>query len=192
MNILIVTAHPSSQGFTHRIAETYKKTAEKKGARVEILDLYKTSLQQEFLAFENPRELSNPEPTRVQMQKKISWADEIILIHPLWWFESPAILKNWFDQNFTSGFAYKYTEKTKLMPLPLLKGKIARIFITADGPTWFYWIMRPFKANWKLGRLGFCGIQTKTFRLFTEKRTKSKKQLEKWLTEVEEIAAKAS
>jgi hypothetical protein len=40
MRILIVTAHPASWGFTHKIADTYKKTAETHGHEVFVMDLY--------------------------------------------------------------------------------------------------------------------------------------------------------
>jgi NAD(P)H dehydrogenase (quinone) len=45
MHSLIITAHPSSQGFTHAIAETYKEAKEKNGHTVEILNLYTTELK---------------------------------------------------------------------------------------------------------------------------------------------------
>ena len=44
-HVLIITAHPSSKGFTHKIAESFKTGAEASGKTVEILDLYKTDLQ---------------------------------------------------------------------------------------------------------------------------------------------------
>jgi NAD(P)H dehydrogenase (quinone) len=42
------------------------------------------------------------------MQEKILWADEIVLVFPIWWGDMPAIMKNWMDCNFMSGFAFKY------------------------------------------------------------------------------------
>ncbi len=39
MNKLIITAHPSSHGFTHRIAGRYIKGSEKAGDDVELIDL---------------------------------------------------------------------------------------------------------------------------------------------------------
>ena len=45
MHSLIITAHPSSHGFTHAIARTYQETRERGGHTTEILDLYRTDLQ---------------------------------------------------------------------------------------------------------------------------------------------------
>ncbi len=189
MNILIVTAHPSSKGFTHRIANIYRKGAEESGKNVEVIDLYAPENRQDFLEFEDVRNWPD-DPVRTKMQEKITWADEIVIVHPLWWFDAPAILKNWVDMNFTSGFAYRYTKDSKFLPRQLLKGKIARIFITADGPSWFYSVCKPFKTSWNLGRLGFCGLKLISFRLLSFKRKRTPEYLEKWLEGVYEMSKK--
>lgn len=84
-NILIITAHPSSLGFTHKIADAYKMGSEEVGNTVEILDLYKTDLKQDFLKFENPRDMANPDSVREIMHKKITEANELVFVHPMWW-----------------------------------------------------------------------------------------------------------
>jgi len=43
-----------------------------------------------------------------KLQKKMSKADEYIFIFPVWWGGMPAILKNFFDTNLSSGFAFEY------------------------------------------------------------------------------------
>ncbi len=40
------------------------------------------------------------------------------------------ILKNWFDVNMSSGFAYRY-RKNSMIPHQYLRGKTARFFVTA-------------------------------------------------------------
>lgn len=117
MKKLIITAHPSSQGFTHTIANTLQSLSEAKGDTIEILDLYKTELAQDFLRFEDRQNLEQDETTR-KIQSKIAWADELVFIFPIWWGDAPAILKNFIDCNFHTGFAYKY-ENGK--PVGLLK-----------------------------------------------------------------------
>ncbi|MBI5414427.1 NAD(P)H-dependent oxidoreductase [Candidatus Peregrinibacteria bacterium] len=191
MKKLIVTAHPSTKGFTHRIAKAFQKGSEEAFHEVEILNLYETEWRQDFLKFEDIRNIPE-DKSRLEMQKKISWADELIIIHPLWWFDAPAILKNWVDQNFTPGFAYKYTPQNKLLPQKLLIGKTARVFITCDSPKWFYWLIgMPFKKNWAIGRFWFCGIKTQTFRVFDRKFKRSPAILEKWIQQVYTLAKKS-
>lgn len=39
-------------------------------------------------------------------QRKIAWADIVVVQFPMWWFGMPAILKGWFDRVFVQGFAF--------------------------------------------------------------------------------------
>jgi NAD(P)H dehydrogenase (quinone) len=39
-------------------------------------------------------------------QRKIAWADTLVLHFPMWWFGPPAILKGWFDRVLVQGFAF--------------------------------------------------------------------------------------
>ncbi len=167
MNVLIVTAHPASYGFTHKIANRYKQEKEKCGDTVFIMDLYKKKYAQPFLAFENIKTDCEPNATHKLIQEKILWAQEVVFVFPIWWFGPPAILKNFLDQNFSSGFAYKY-EKGGLRH-ELLEGRVARIFATADGAWWVYFLFRFAAAQrWKHGVLGFCGIDLLSFDIFSE------------------------
>ena len=72
MHTLIITAHPSSQGFTHKIAEAYQAGSVSQGATVEILDLYKTPYRQDFYAFENIREPQTGNEHRKTLQDMIA------------------------------------------------------------------------------------------------------------------------
>lgn len=157
---LIITAHPSSKGFTHAIASAVKQNKEFNGGEVEILDLYNTDLKQDFLRFENIREVA-PDPVREIMQRKICEADEFVFVHPIWWLSPPAILKNFLDQNFSARFAYRYVNGKRV---GLLKGKTARVYVTCDAPIWIYMLLGfPFVTIWVVGVLIFCGIKVEWF-----------------------------
>ena len=67
MKSLIITAHPSSRGKTHLIAERYGKSAKRRGYEVETLDLYKTEYQLPFFSFEHLRSnYANPKVKPLQ------------------------------------------------------------------------------------------------------------------------------
>ena len=184
--ILIVTAHPSSQGFVHKMAEAYSSTSKAKGNSVEILDLYEEKNAQSFLKFETEKEW--PQENVPEMQQKISDADEIVLAFPVWWGDAPAILKNWLDYNFTGGFAYKYTAKGVDK---LLTGKTAKIFATADAPGIAYsFFLAPMRLSWTKLRLAFCGVKVTTFKVYGEMRKRDEQNKEKILQEVARLAAK--
>jgi putative NADPH-quinone reductase len=160
MKTLIITAHPSSKGFTHQIAEAYKKGCEVKArasvengpkftasidggsptdtteqststtseSSVEILDLYKTDIKQDFLRYEERSDMAKPDSAREAMQAKIASADDIVFVHPMWWVSPPAILKNFIDVNFAAHFAFRYINGK---PVGLLKGKTTSVVILA-------------------------------------------------------------
>ncbi len=166
MKVLIITAHPAKYGFTHKIATTYKKEKEDRGDEVFIMDLYKKKYAQPFLDFENPKEFNGSPATRKNIQEKILWADELVFVFPIWWVGPPAIMKNFFDQNFTAGFAYKYTDCG--LRKELLEGRTARMFSTADGPRLVYlcyqYLMR---VRWGKGVFGYCGIELTSLDIFS-------------------------
>lgn len=163
MKSLIVTAHPSSLGFTHKIAYAYKDAVEKEGGEAVIIDLYDQQWKQDFLTFESVRDIT-PDEVGLAIRREITRADEIVFVFPMWWFGAPAIMKNFFDHNLGAGFAFEYSGGK---PKGLLVGRTARIFVTADGPELLYTLTKPFFAfPFKKAILGFCGIKVQSLDIF--------------------------
>lgn len=190
MNILIVKAHPSSKGFTHKIASRYKEVKEELNNSVKVIDLCSCKDDCHYLHFENfPEDF--PDNKYTQEQKElVSWADEIVFIFPMWNFAEPAILKNWYDIIFTARFAFRYVEG-KMKPIGLLKGKKAKIIVTADAPSWFFTLIgNPLKRIWSLGRLNLCGIKIEKFLILGQMRIKNNDAREKILNKIEKLARK--
>lgn len=188
MHSLIITAHPSSHGFTHAIAQKYKETKEKNGHSVEILDLYKSDLHLDFLHYEEKAELKQLSDTQKAMQAKITTADELVFVFPIWWVNMPAILKNFFDAVLTGGFAYQYMHG-KMFPKKLLTGKTARIFCTCDAIGWMYWLIgNPLRVILQIGTLGWCGVKIKSYTVFDRMRKRTPEECQKMLEKVQRIA----
>ncbi len=157
MNILIVTAHPSSKGDTHTIATTYAETKRAQGHVVELVDLYAKEYQVDLFKFENIREFQKSK-VQLKFQEQIQWAHEIVAVHPIWWSSVPAIMKNWLDLTIWPGIAYKYGPDGKV--LRLLEGKSAKVFATCGGPSWYYHLpfVLPLRTFWEKCIFDFCGI----------------------------------
>jgi len=183
MKKLIITANPSSKGFTHVLSWKLEALSLKQGDEVELLDLYSTPLQQDFLTYEEAKEIGENSLTK-QMQEKLLWADEYIFIFPIWWGDAPAIMKNFWDCNFTQGFAYRYRKGGKREGL--LKGKQARIIATSGAPAFFYSIILHIPLFWKLNRIGFCGVKQKSFTIFGNL-WRTKTDASKYLTKLEKL-----
>ena len=96
MKTLIVTAHPATWGFTHKMAEAYKRADEATGNQVEIMNLYDAAYEQPFLKFEDMKQDMGDTPTKMLIHEKIAWCDELVFMFPIWQLGMPAKMKNFF------------------------------------------------------------------------------------------------
>ena len=164
MNTLILIAHPNKHSFSHIVAQEYAQYR----PWFRIVDLYDASYKQDFLQL---NETNRPieDPLKWVHQGLIRWADEIIFCFPLWRFDCPAILKNRFDINFSSGFAYKY-RTGKFLPEKLLHNKQVRVFCTAGGASRFYqtigWMV--IVLPWRFGRIHYVWLVMKSWTWFAD------------------------
>lgn len=163
MNILIVTAHPSPLGYTHRIANTYAENRKARGHVVEIVNLYSKEYAVEPLKYEIIKEFK-PSTVQKKFQAQLQWAHEIVVVHPVWWGTPPSIMKSWTELAFWPGIAYKYTAPGKW--IKLLDGKSAKIFVTCGGPSWYYRLPFMFlKSFWITSIFEFCGVDVVDIRI---------------------------
>jgi len=165
MKSLIIVANPAENSLSFAIAKKYEEVATAKGANVEILDLYRDSHQQPFYSYSNASKSPQTEQ-KVYYQEKISKADELVFVFPYWWGSFPAILKNFIDWNFSSGFAFEYVNSR---PKGLLMGKKVKIFTTSGAP--YFWYLatgahRRLKNMFKEQIIEFCGMKLETFQIF--------------------------
>lgn len=173
MHSLIITAHPRTDGFTHQIASTYKKKQEDAWHTATILDLCSTENAQSYVEFVSTNRIVEDDTTK-KMQALIASADELVWVFPVWWMDCPAIMKNFWDRNFTTGFAFKYNANGKVDQL--ISAKTAKVYATAGGPGWIIGFF--MGLIWKMGRFGFLGMKTTSFKVLGNfpKRTETEKQ----------------
>lgn len=189
MKKLIIKAHPSSKCFTHKIVATYVKGSKESNNEIEIIDLYEEKNHQDFLKFEDKKLITEDWKTKI-FQQKILEADELIFVFPIWWWDAPAIMKNFFDVNFSSGFAFKYESKKAIW---LLKWKKATVIATCDAPWFFYkFFLLPLNiwSFWSIYRLWFCWIKMNNFILFDKMHKRNKDNKEKLLNKIYKLAIK--
>lgn len=163
MNIVIITAHPSALGETHRIAKTYADAQILKKNTAQIVNLYEEENKIENLAFEKINEFT-PSKLQKKFQEQILWAHEIVVVHPIWWGTPPSIMKSWVELTFWPKVAYHYSPKGEL--LKLLTGKTAKVFVTCGGPSWWHhFLFMPLLSFWKLCVFEFCGVDLIDFKV---------------------------
>ncbi len=167
MNTLIVYTHPNPASFNHAILENVSAGLKKAGHEVRVKDLYKDHFDPVLHAEDLANLQQGDIPERIKKeQEDLLWAEGLVFIYPLWWFDRPAMLKGWFDLVLTNGLAFEYSDKGVR---GLLKHKKALVIITAGGSKQYFvesdaleLIHRPVTD----GTLSFCGINNVSHRIY--------------------------
>jgi len=181
MKTLIIIANPCKTSFTHAMAQAYQKWAEKRWDDIQVLDLY--DIDQDIMYFKNmdhlkKNDFNGGEVKMRQVQEKITWSDEMVFFFPIWWGNMPAILKNFFDLNFSAGYAFKFV-RGKLQPDGLLAPRTARVFCHGDAPAIVYKIpVLGIHIKRYIGAaiLGTCGVKMKQYMAIGGLRKKTDEQ----------------
>lgn len=189
MDIVIINGHPDNSSFCHALAESYKLGAEKAGHRCQVIHLSDLKFNPNLkYGYTIKMEL---EPDLVEVQKLIAEASHLVFVYPTWWGTYPALFKGFIDRSFLPGYAFKY-QKHSPFPVPLMKGKTARIITTMDTPVWYYYLIykSPGINSLKKSILQFCGFKHIKKTIFTPVRSSNELQRKKWLKEMEKMGSK--
>jgi putative NADPH-quinone reductase len=190
MQVLILLAHPSIKSFNHAIARTAVHELKKNGHSVVFHDLYKEKFDPILLADEISGEASISHEVELHCSE-VSNADGIVVVHPNWWGQPPAILKGWVDKVLCPGIAYKFIDgdKGEGVPIGLLKAKTAIIFNTSNTPAEREENVfgDPLETIWKKCIFNLCGVENFYRETFNVIITSSVDQRKEWLKIVKEI-----
>ncbi|WP_438029590.1 NAD(P)H-dependent oxidoreductase [Sorangium sp. So ce233] len=155
MNILIVYAHPEPRSLNSALRDRMVATLTAAGHEVLVSDLYAQRWKAALDGADFPAEpegaplhlidashraFANGTQTSdvAEEQRRLLWADAVILQFPLWWFSMPAILKGWVERVFAHGFAYGVGEHSDRRwgdryGEGVFAGKRAMLVVTAGG-----------------------------------------------------------
>lgn len=193
MNILIILANPDPKSFCYAIAE---KINDKLKAKHSLLfhDLYHEKFNPVLYKEEIPKNAIIRESLVNQHCQDLKNADGIIIIHPNWWGQPPAILTGWVDRVMRAGLAYEFKEgdNGEGIPVGLLKAKTAIVFNTSNTSEEreLNIFKDPLETIWKNCIFDFCGIKNFRRKMFRIVITSSESQRTAWLKEVEDIIEK--
>lgn len=181
--ILIINGHPDKESFNHALSNAYAEGANKTSSTVTQINISDLKFNPN-LSF-GYRKRMELEPDLLDAIKKIKAADHIVWVFPMWWYGYPALMKGFIDRTFLPGITYQPIEG-KALPKKLLKGKSARIIVTADTPEWYDFLVmnRPAISQFKKGTLQFCGISPVKVTYITPIKNSTSVFREKWLTKI--------
>ena len=186
MRVSVILAHPGPGSFNHAIAGTVVKTLTENGHTIAFHDLYAERFDPVLPYAEIPRD-APPDPVVAGHCTEIAGADGIVIVHPDWWGQPPAILKGWIDRVIRPGIAYRFREGDNGEGIPegLLAAKAALVFNTANTPAEREreTFGDPLERLWKDCIFSFCGVPVVHRRMFAVVVTSTAAERAGWLAE---------
>jgi NAD(P)H dehydrogenase (quinone) len=193
MRISVILAHPDKGSFNHAIAKTAAGELRRNGHDVSFHDLYEEGFDPVLPAGEIPAEAVLPHPIAAHC-REIAAAEGIVIVHPNWWGQPPAILKGWIDRVIRPGVAYSFLEgdSGEGVPVGLLRAKTAIVFNTANTPAEREQAAfgDPLERIWRNCVFGLCGVDDVRREVFGVVVTSTEEQRNEWLDRVSALVAR--
>ncbi|MDD4484493.1 MAG: NAD(P)H-dependent oxidoreductase [Methanoregula sp.] len=193
MRVSVILAHPGPGSFNHAIAATVVQTLAENGHTVAFHDLYAERFDPVLPYAEIPRD-APPDPVVARHCSEIATADGIVIVHPDWWGQPPAILKGWIDRVIRPGIAYRFREGDNGEGIPegLLAAKAVLVFNTANTPAERERAAfgDPLERLWKDCIFSFCGVPVVHRRMFAVVVTSTAAERAGWLAEAAALTRK--
>lgn len=195
MRLLIVIANPNQSSFSHAMAATAKDALLAAGSAIALHDLY----AERFDPVQLTGEAANTRSSDLLVEQhcsELANADLILVFHPNWWGQPPAIMKGWIDRVFRLNTAYGYLVGVGPdgVPVGLLRARQALVFNTSNTP-----IEReqsvfgdPLDSLWKNCVFGLCGVTNVARRMYAPASGSSDQQRASSLIVVNALVAQAA
>jgi len=187
MKISVILAHPRKKSFNHAIAAAVLEVLEDNGHDVYFHDLYEEQFDPLLPAAEFFKDAALP-PGIEKHCREIAAAEGIVVVHPNWWGQPPAILTGWIGRVLRPGVAYEFLEgdQGEGVPYGLLRAASVLVFNTSNTNTEreINIFGDPLETIWKNCVSGLCGIKTFYRKMLNVVIDSSVEQRKKWLREV--------
>lgn len=194
MNILLLLAHPTPGSLNHAIAAECRAALLSMGHHVQYHDLYAEHFDPILRGEEVPKTAA-VDNVIARHCWELSEADGIVVVHPNWWGQPPAILKGWIDRVVRPNVAYRFDEGDagEGVPVGLLRARTAVVFNTGNTS-----VARevasfgdPLERLWRDCIFGLCGVTDVRRRLFGVVVTSTLDERAAWLTEARQMVTAA-
>jgi NAD(P)H dehydrogenase (quinone) len=187
MLALIVVANPSSNSLSHAMASAAQRVLDTGGYEIAYHDLY----AEHFDPIQPTGEDGNVASSDRLIEQhcaELARADLILVFHPNWWGQPPAILKGWIDRVFRLDTAYGYPAGVGFegVPIGLLRARAAIIVNTSNTPAdrEADAFGDPLEILWKKCIFGLCGVTHVVRRMVAPVSGSTAQQRAAWLAEI--------
>jgi putative NADPH-quinone reductase len=175
----------------HALAAGVRDALTDAGHEVSFHDLYAEGFDPLLPACEMPSDCELPECVATWCDE-IASAQGIVIVHPNWWGQPPAILKGWVDRVIRPGVAYRFLEGDdgEGVPVGLLKARTALVLNTtntsADRELEVFG--DPLQRTWADCVFGLCGVGDVRRRVFGVVVTSTSEQRAAWIDDARSLA----
>jgi NAD(P)H dehydrogenase (quinone) len=187
MLALIIVANPSPTSLSHAMAAAAERVLTARGYSIEAHDLYAEHFDP-VQTFGEAYNTASSDPLLEQHCSELARADLILIFHPNWWSQPPAILKGWIDRVFRLNTAYGYPSGIGFegVPVGLLRARHALVFNTSNTPpereTRVFG--DPLETIWKHSIFSLCGVESVVRRMYAPVAGSTAEQRAAWLAEI--------
>nr|WP_202626718.1 NAD(P)H-dependent oxidoreductase [Steroidobacter agaridevorans] len=192
---MIVVANPSSKSLSHAMASAAEQVLVARGYETAFHDLY----AERFDPIQPTGEDGNVGSSNMLVEQhcsELARADLILVFHPNWWGQPPAILKGWIDRVFRLNTAYAYPDGVGFegVPVGLLRARIAIVVNTSNTPAEREAAAfgDPLETLWKKCIFGLCGVTNVVRRVYGPVSGSTAPQRAAWLAEITTLVEKAA
>lgn len=190
MHALIVVANPSTNSMSHAMAAEAQRTLQQLGYQLVTQDLYAERFDPIQRTNESQNNISHDQLVE-RYCFEISRADLILIFHPNWWGQPPAILKGWIDRVLRLDTAYRYAENTEFssVPIGLLTAKCALVFNTSNTPMdrEMKVFGDPLEQIWRNCIFDLCGVKNFIRRMYGPVSGSTPEERVRWLAEITDL-----
>ncbi len=177
MSSLVVVSHPDPESLTHHVARATAEAIRATGGRVEFADLAEENFDPRFSASDIALYRGNGDvPADVLAeQTRLDRADDLILVFPIYWWSTPALLKGWIDRVFISGWAYDFTPGSEFVK-KLDRLTVHLVPVAGDDAASFerHGVYEAFRTQIERGIVEYCGARVGSTSFMHESDTKSR------------------
>jgi len=192
MKISLILGHPTPGSFNHALAAETIGVLKANGHAVVFHDLYQEQFDPLMQTGEIPRGAKMPAAVE-KHAAELEQADGLVIVHPNWWCQPPAILKGWIDRVLRPGRAYNFVPDGKGggKAVGLLKIKSALVITTANNPQdkEIELYGDPLEVFWKKVVFGICGIPDVHRLVFSPVIGSAVETRQAWLAQTRQTAA---
>lgn len=108
MNISLLLAHPNPESFNHAVAEAAAATLTGAGHDVSFHDLHAEGFDP-VMTTREVLEHRSDDPRVERHCDELRYAGGLVVVHPVWFDQPPAILKGWIDRVVRQQVAFRRT-----------------------------------------------------------------------------------